>query len=148
MVIERKYFNSMTPDELYEILRLRSEIFVVEQNCIYNDLDGHDKEALHFFISENSRIIAYSRVLKPGIRFTEYLIGRVVVKKEKRRRNLGNLIVNYAKHYILNEMDGIKIRISAQQYLQKFYENLGFEIVTDLYLEDGIPHYGMLYEKK
>ena len=148
MVIERKYFNSMTPDELYEILRLRSEIFVVEQNCIYNDLDGHDKEALHFFISENSRIIAYSRVLKPGTRFTEHSIGRVVVKKEKRGRNLSTLIVNYAKHYILNEMDNIKIRINAQQYLQKFYENLGFEIVTDLYLEDGIPHYAMLYEKK
>jgi ElaA protein len=146
MPFEFKLFDELTASELYDILQLRSEIFVVEQNCVYNDLDGLDKSAVHQFLKSNGEIIAYSRLLKPGTRFSDYSIGRVVVKQSERGKGLGIEMMEAAKNYILIEWGATKIKVSAQQYLQRFYENLGFEIVTDLYLEDGIPHYGMLYQ--
>jgi len=148
MKFEFKDFSDLTLDELYAILRLRSEIFVVEQNCVYNDLDGLDKTAVHQFLKKDGEIVAYSRLLMPGTRFSEYSIGRVVVKQSERRTGLGIQMMQAAKKYIVNEWGATKIKISAQSYLQQFYENLGFEIVTEMYLEDGIPHYGMLYRLK
>ncbi len=148
MKFEYKSFNELNTDELYDILRLRSEIFVVEQNCVYNDLDGLDKVAVHQFLRKDGEIIAYSRLLKPGTRFPEYSIGRVVVKQSERGTGLGNEMMEEAKKYIIKVWGATKIKISAQGYLQRFYENLGFEIVTEMYLEDGIPHYGMLYRVK
>jgi len=145
MKFEFKSFYELTSNELYEILQLRAEIFVVEQDCVYNDLDGLDKSAVHQFLKKDSEIVAYSRLLKPGTRFPEYSIGRVVVKQSERGTGLGIEMMQAAKDYILNEWGATKIKVSAQQYLQRFYENLGFEIVTEMYLEDGIPHYGMLY---
>lgn len=145
MNFEFKHFADLSLNELYDILRLRSEIFVVEQNCVYNDLDGLDKEAVHQFLRKNEEIVAYSRLLKPGTRFPEYSIGRVVVKQSERGTGLGIEMMQEAKKYIQNEWGATKIKISAQSYLQRFYENLGFEIVTEMYLEDGIPHYGMIY---
>ena len=146
MKFEFKSFNELSTDELYDILRLRSEIFVVEQTCVYNDLDGLDKEAVHLFYKKEGEIVAYSRLLKPGTRFSEYSIGRVVVKQSERGTGLGIEMMQSAKNYIVNELGAQKIKISAQSYLQRFYENLGFEIVTEMYLEDGIPHFGMLYK--
>jgi ElaA protein len=146
MAFEFKHFNDLTNYELYEILQLRSEIFVVEQNCVYNDLDGLDNEAIHLFLRLNGEIIAYSRLLRPGTRFPDCSIGRVVVKQSERGKSIGIEMMNAAKHYILNEWGATRIKVSAQQYLQRFYENLGFEIVTDMYLEDGIPHFGMLFQ--
>jgi ElaA protein len=146
MNFEFKNFSELSLNELYNILQLRSEIFVVEQNCIYNDLDGLDKSAVHQFLKKDEKIIAYSRLLKPGTRFPNFSIGRVVVKQSERGKGLGIAMMNSAKNYIVNEWGATKIKISAQQYLQRFYENMGFEIVTEMYLEDGIPHYGMLYE--
>lgn len=146
MDFEFKHFSDLKPDELHDILRLRSEIFVVEQNCVYNDLDGLDKDAVHQFLKKDGEIVAYSRLLKPGTRFSEYSIGRVVVKQSERGTGLGIKMMEEAKKYIINELGAKKIKISAQSYLQRFYENLGFEIVTEMYLEDGIPHYGMLYQ--
>ncbi len=146
MTFEFKTFNELTSEELYEILQLRAEIFVVEQNCVYNDLDGLDKFAIHQFLKKEGEIIAYSRLLKPGTRFPEYSIGRVVVKQSERGTGLGIEMMNEAKNYILNEWKATKIKISAQKYLCRFYETLGFEIVTDEYLEDGIPHFGMVYQ--
>ncbi|MBK6283419.1 MAG: GNAT family N-acetyltransferase [Draconibacterium sp.] len=148
MNFEFKTFKELNFDELYEILQLRAEIFVVEQNCVYNDLDGLDKSAVHQFIKKNNEIIAYSRLLKPGTRFSEYSIGRVVVKQSERGTGLGIELMNEAKNFILREWKATKIKISAQKYLRKFYENLGFEIVTDEYLEDGIPHFGMIFQPK
>jgi ElaA protein len=148
MNFEFKTFKELNLDELYEILLLRAEIFVVEQNCVYNDLDGLDKSAVHQFIKKNNEIVAYSRLLKPGTRFTEYSIGRVVVKQSERGAGLGIELMNEAKNFILNEWKATKIKISAQKYLRKFYEDLGFEVVTDEYLEDGIPHFGMLFQPK
>jgi ElaA protein len=145
MYFEFKKFSDLSLNELYDILQLRSEIFVVEQNCVYNDLDGLDKVAVHQFLKKDGEIIAYSRLLKPGTRFSEYSIGRVVVKQTERGTGLGIEMMEEAKHYIVNEWGAIKIKVSAQSYLQRFYESLGFEIVTEMYLEDGIPHFGMLY---
>jgi ElaA protein len=143
-----KHFIELSTDELYDILKLRSEIFVVEQDCVYNDLDGHDKNATHQFLKKNGEIVAYSRLLKPGSRFADYSIGRVVVKESERGTGLGIRMMEEAKQYILIEWKGERIKISAQKYLQKFYEDLGFVVVTDEYLEDGIPHFGMLLEFK
>jgi len=146
MKFEFKPFDELTLNDLYDILQLRSEIFVVEQTCVYNDLDGLDKEAVHLFCKKEGEIVAYSRLLKPGTRFSEYSIGRVVVKQSERGTGLGIEMMQFAKNYIVNELGAQKIKISAQSYLQRFYENLGFEIVTEMYLEDGIPHFGMLYK--
>lgn len=148
MKFEFKCFDDLSLDELYNILQLRAEIFVVEQNCVYNDIDDLDKDAIHQFLKKDGEIIAYSRLLKPGTRFLDYSIGRVVVKKLERGTGLGRKMMQDAKDYILNEWKAPKIKISAQKYLQNFYEDLGFEIVTDEYLEDGIPHFGMIFQKK
>ncbi len=148
MKFEFKSFDKLSTNELYDILRLRSEIFVVEQNCVYNDLDGLDKDAVHQFYKQEGEIVAYSRILKPGTRFSEYSIGRVVVKQTERGTGLGIKMMEEAKRYLVNELGATKIKISAQSYLQRFYENLGFEIITEMYLEDGIPHFGMLYQVK
>lgn len=148
MKFEFKPFAELSIEELYEILHLRAEIFVVEQNCVYNDLDGLDKSAVHQFIKKDGEIVAYSRLLKPGTRFSEYSIGRVVVKQSERGIGLGIEMINAAKTFIINEWNAPKIKISAQKYLRKFYEDLGFEIVTDEYLEDGIPHFGMIFQPK
>jgi ElaA protein len=148
MSIEFKTFKDLNLDELYKILQLRAEIFVVEQNCIYNDLDGLDKSAVHQFIKKNNEIVAYSRLLKPGTRFSEFSIGRVIVKQSERGTGLGIELMNEAKNFILKEWKATKIKISAQKYLRRFYEDLGFEVVTDEYLEDGIPHFGMIFQPK
>ncbi len=148
MAFQFKHFSELTTNELYEILRLRAEIFVVEQDCVYNDIDGHDKEAVHQFLIKDDEIVAYARLLKPGNRFNDYSIGRVVVKESERGTGLGIQMIQEAKTYIRENWKADKIKISAQKYLRKFYEDLGFVIVTEEYLEDGIPHFGMLLEFK
>ncbi len=146
MDFEFKQFSQLTSIELYSILRLRAEIFVVEQNCIYNDLDGLDIGATHQLLKKEGEIIAYSRLLKPGTRFPGYSIGRVVVKRTDRGKKLGFLLMEKAKEFVVNEWGANTIKISAQKYLRSFYERLGFEVVTDEYLEDGIPHLGMVFD--
>lgn len=146
MNFEFKHYSDLSLDELYDILKLRSEIFVVEQDCVYNDLDGLDKNAIHQFLRKNGEIIAYSRLLKPGTRFQEYSIGRVVVKSTERGKGFGIQMMIEAKKYISSTWKAPRIKISAQKYLQKFYMDLGFKVVSDEYMEDGIPHYGMVFE--
>ncbi len=141
-----KTFQELSVNELYDLLKLRAGIFVVEQDCVYNDLDEFDKEAVHVFYIENGEIIATARLLKPGARFADFSIGRVVVKKEKRGTGLGKALMNAAIGYCITEWKAEKIKISAQQYLQRFYEELGFVVTTEMYLEDGIPHVGMVYK--
>ena len=148
MTFTFKHFSELTTNELYDILQLRAKIFVVEQNCVYNDLDGLDKNAIHQFLKKDGKIVAYSRLLKLGSRFNDYSIGRVVVKESERGTGLGILMMEQAKTYILKNWNPERIKISAQKYLRKFYEDLGFKIITDEYLEDGIPHYEMLFEKQ
>lgn len=148
MKFEFKHFSELTTSELYSILQVRAEIFVVEQDCVYNDIDGLDKDAVHQFLKKGDEIVAYSRLLKPGTRFSDYSIGRVVVKQTERKTGLGIKMMEQAKEFILNEWHAQKIKVSAQKYLRNFYENLGFKVITEEYLEDGIPHLGMLFEKQ
>jgi len=148
MNLEIKKFDELTPREIYEILRVRSEIFVVEQNCVYNDQDGKDIESIHIMIKENDKIIAYLRVIKPGVSYDDASIGRVLVTSEARRKGLARKIVSAGINYIMNDWNEEKITIGAQDYLKDFYKSLGFEIISDVYLEDGIPHVDMTYNKK
>lgn len=147
MTYTLKAFEELSNSELYEILRLRSEIFVVEQECIYNDLDNLDQEGEHLFQIENDTIVSYVRLLKPGTRFSDTSIGRVVTHKDYRHRGYSTAIMKKAIAYLQNEQNAEQIKISGQKYLRKFYEDLGFVVVTDEYLEDGIPHFGMLLTK-
>lgn len=139
-----KNFQDLTVHELYEILQLRSEIFVVEQNCVYQDLDFKDQKALHVFAKKSNRIIAYTRIFKPGDYFKESSIGRVVVNQNQRKFGYGHDLMKYSIDCIQQQFNTSKITISAQVYLTKFYQSHGFNQVGEMYLEDGIPHIEML----
>ena len=142
--IEIKTFNELTTDELYALLQLRSEVFVVEQNCVYQDIDFKDQKALHILGYKNQKLIAYTRIFKPGDYFEKASIGRVVVAKSERQHSYGQDIMKASINAIEQSFETREIHISAQKYLLKFYNSLGFEQVGDEYLEDGIPHVGMI----
>lgn len=137
-----KDFYSMTSDELYGVLRLRSEIFVVEQDCVYQDLDMKDQKCIHIFGVDKGEVVASLRIIPAGISYELPAIGRLAVKESHRHNGYARKMMLEAIEYIKNEMKGEKIRISGQAYLKEFYLSLGFEIVTEKYLEDGIEHYG------
>lgn len=141
-----KTFNNLTNQELYELLQLRIEIFAVEQNCVYQDLDGKDQKALHVLGYKNGKIIAYTRIFKPGDYFEFSSIGRVVVAKNERRFKYGYDIMNASIEAVKGHFKETKIKLSAQCYLKKFYNNLGFFEIGEEYLEDGIPHVAMIKE--
>ncbi|HAH54765.1 MAG TPA: GNAT family N-acetyltransferase [Flavobacterium sp.] len=141
-----KPFEALSPNELYDILRLRSEIFVVEQNCVYLDLDGKDKLALHLFGELEGKIVAYSRLFKPGITFENASIGRVVVDANYRHKKWGHELMRVAIAEIQLHFGESKITIGAQLYLKKFYESHGFVQTSEMYLEDDIPHIEMKRE--
>jgi len=141
-----KSFEALSTKELYDILRLRSEIFVVEQNCVYLDLDGKDKLALHLFGEFEGKIVAYSRLFKPGISFENASIGRVVVDVNYRERKWGHELMREAIAGIQLHFSESKITIGAQLYLKKFYESHGFVQTSEMYLEDDIPHIEMKRE--
>ncbi|WP_291632822.1 GNAT family N-acetyltransferase [Clostridium sp.] len=142
---EIKEFNDLSSDELYEILKIRSEVFVVEQKCIYEDCDGKDRKSYHLFATENEKIFAYLRILEKGVSYNETSIGRVLTNKEYRAKGLAKQMMLRAIEFIENNLNEKIIRISAQEYLLNFYSSLGFVKVTDVYLEDDIPHVEMLY---
>ena len=138
-----KNFQDLSNTEIYQILRLRSEVFVVEQECIYQDIDNKDKKAVHIFLKEKNEIIAYSRVFKEKEYFENPSIGRVVVANKRRMYGVGKKIMNISIDYIKKNIKAKSIEISAQKYLKKFYSNLGFIQQGDEYLEDNIPHLRM-----
>lgn len=142
--IRIKYFNELSINELYELLRLRSEVFVVEQDCVYQDIDSKDQKAVHVLGYDNNKLVAYTRLFKPGDYFNESSIGRVVVREEARGSGAGYEIMNASITFINKVLKMLEIRISAQTYLKKFYNNLGFKEVGEEYLEDGIPHINMV----
>jgi ElaA protein len=139
-----KQFSELLVTELYQILQLRSEIFVVEQNCVYLDADGKDDKAIHLLGYTDGKLVAYARIFKPGDYFENASIGRVVVDKKYRMHGYGQVLVSKAIQ-VCNELYGKPITISAQQYLERFYTSLGFKTVSEMYLEDDIPHIEMLY---
>jgi len=143
MKIEIKEFKELTTLELYEILKVREEVFIVEQNCIYNDLDNKDLNAIHITIRENSKILAYLRVLESKHDNHEISFGRVLVTQEGRGKGYAKAIVEEAIDYINKSWNKKVISIEAQSYLKKFYESFGFVVTSDEFLEDGIPHIWM-----
>ncbi len=138
-----KRFNELSLSELYELLKLRSEVFVVEQNCVYLDVDGKDDKAIHLLGTLDDELVAYVRIFKPGDYFDEASIGRVLVKQIYRDRKWGYDLMHEAIRVIKAELNETNITISAQCYLQKFYENVGFIQTSEMYLEDDIPHIEM-----
>jgi ElaA protein len=138
-----KPFEALSVHELYDLLKLRSEIFVVEQNCVYLDLDGKDKLALHLFGEYEGKIVAHARLFKPGISFDDASIGRVVVDANYRDKKWGHDLMREAIKGIALYFDENKITIGAQLYLKKFYESHGFVQTSEVYLEDDIEHIEM-----
>jgi len=142
--IEVKKFSDLALTELYDILQLRSEVFVVEQDCVYQDIDGKDAEALHVIGFKNGKVVAYTRCFKPGYYFEEAAIGRVVVKDSERKFGYGHEIMKASDKAIKDHFNTSNIKLSAQQYLIKFYESHGYNTTGEGYLEDGIPHIAMI----
>lgn len=141
-----KPFNELSMQELYSVLKLRSIVFVVEQNCVYQDIDGKDEKALHLIGRYNNEIVAYARLFKGGDYFENASIGRVVIHPEARDKKFGHEMMQQAIAGIESHFNETRITISAQLYLQKFYESHGFIVQGETYLEDDIPHVEMLRE--
>ena len=144
MTIEIKAFNELTLNSLYEVLQLRAEVFVVEQNCPYQDVDGKDQKAMHILGYHKEQLVAYTRVFKPGYYFDNASIGRVVVKENARQYGFGKDIMKASITFIEDTLDLSTIELSAQTYLKKFYNDLGFQEIGEGYLEDNIPHIRMI----
>lgn len=142
-----KQFDDLTLSELYEILRLRVEVFVVEQDCCYQDLDGKDYDSYHLFIKDGENIVGALRILKENVAYAEMAIGRLIVDERYRGDGLSRKMMKKAMDFILNDLNRNAIRLSGQAYLCDFYTSLGFKRVSDSYLEDGIKHYEFLYER-
>jgi len=142
-----KTFNQLELDELYEILKLRQIVFVVEQNCPYLDVDNKDQDSFHLFLKgKHGEILAYTRLLPLGISYKDYIaIGRVVVGEKERKNGRGKKMMEIAIQKSKELFGNVPIKISAQSHLQSFYEYLGFEYTGEAYLEDEIPHIGMVY---
>jgi len=138
-----KTFEQLSTPEVYQILRLRAEVFVVEQNCVYQDIDNKDQKALHLFGEFEGEIIAYSRLFQPGDYFEFSSIGRVVVAEKYRDKNYGHELIDLSILAIKNHFNEQNITISAQLYLKKFYQSHGFIATSKTYLEDDIPHIEM-----
>tara|TARA_B100000497_G_scaffold36267_1_gene42512 strand:+ start:1184 stop:1627 length:444 start_codon:yes stop_codon:yes gene_type:complete len=138
-----KKFNDLSLEELYSLLQLRSEVFVVEQECVYQDIDEKDYKSLHVFFKKGNKIIAYTRLFNKGQYFKEASIGRVVVVKNLRHLNYGSEIMRASIKAIQEHFNTNKIKISAQLYLEDFYNSFGFKTIGKSYLEDGIPHIEM-----
>ncbi len=142
-------FSELSTSRLYQILQLRSEVFVVEQYCVYQDLDGLDDQAYHLFAEENEQVIAYARIFKKGIKYTDSAsIGRVIIERKFRKQGVGKILMLKAIDFLTEGQIESKISISAQSHLQNFYKDVGFEPVEHEYLEDGIPHIKMTFTLK
>jgi ElaA protein len=123
---------------------MRSEVFVVEQNCIYQDIDYKDQKAIHVLLKKNKELIGYTRIFNKGDYFKNASIGRVLVSKNNRENNYGSQLMEASIKVIKTKFKVSKISISAQTYLKQFYNNLGFKVTGEEYLEDGIPHIAMI----
>ena len=143
-----KKFSALSVTELYEIMKLRSEVFVIEQQCIYLDADDKDLASYHLFALQNGSIAAYARLLPPGLAFTEASIGRVLTANAHRKKGYGRLLIQEAKSQTQVLFTTNKITIGAQLYLKKFYEDLGFVQTSNVYEEDCIKHIEMEFDNQ
>lgn len=139
-----KKFEDLTPYELYSILRLRTEVFVVEQNCVFQDMDNKDQSSYHLMGSENDRLVAYTRLIPPHLSYEESSIGRVVTSASARGSGIGRILMEKSIEEVVRLYGKTPIKLGAQLYLKKFYESLGFIQSGDIYKEDGIDHIEMI----
>lgn len=141
-----KQLLQLSIQELFEVYKLRNNVFVVEQNCAYQDVDDKDQKAYHvLLLSDEGVLFGYSRILPPGVSYQQPSIGRVAIAKNHRGKKLGAGLMKYSISKTLELFDGQSIAISAQEYLTGFYTQLGFKTVGGVYDEDGIPHIKMVY---
>ena len=142
-------FQKLSVEQLYAIIALREEVFVVEQNCPYLDADGKDKQAYHLMLWDQDQLVGYARLLPKGVSYEKYpSLGRIATKLSHRGKNLGKELVQHCLKWCGILFPGETIKISAQSRLEKFYQDLGFTLTGEHYLEDDIPHSGMLFRVK
>ncbi|MGZ3837584.1 MAG: GNAT family N-acetyltransferase [Flavisolibacter sp.] len=141
-----KRFEELSPHQLYAILQLRNEVFVVEQNCVFQDADGRDPASFHLMGMQDDQLLAYTRLLPPGLAYPEPSIGRVVTSPKVRGSGAGKELMEQSLSAAYQLFGRQPIRIGAQLYLKKFYASFGFRQVSEVYDEDGIDHIYMLKE--
>ena len=139
-------YNELTTEELYKIIQLRVNVFVVEQQTCYEDLDNHDQNSIHISYVKNGELFAYARLLPPGEKFDMTSIGRVITKQDVRGTGLGKEMIQLAINTIEKEWPGSEIFIQAQEYLKDFYGSFGFKQVSEPYIYDSLLHLDMLYK--
>jgi ElaA protein len=141
-----KHFNDLSSTELYQILQLRNEVFIVEQNCPFQDLDDKDFKCFHLlgFDTDSQKVMAYTRIVPAGVSYEEASIGRVVTSPQARGGGIGKELMQKSIELLEELYGGVSIKIGAQYYLKKFYESFGFQQVEEIYLEDGIEHILMI----
>ncbi|EGA88640.1 GCN5-like N-acetyltransferase [Planococcus donghaensis MPA1U2] len=137
------HFEDLSTRQLYDVLKLRVDVFVVEQNCPYPELDGLDQQSIHLVCSEKEDVLAYARLVPAGAKYEVPSIGRVIVHKDARGRGLAKELLERSIDYISNEWHAEAIKLQGQVYLQEFYESFGFQPISESYDEDGIPHVDM-----
>ena len=140
-----KTFQELTVDELYELLRVRTEVFVVEQDCVYQDMDGDDKDAIHVWLTVGDKIVALARVCPAGVHLPTISIGRVITTV--RGKGYGKQIMLAAIDVAVERFGATSIDIEAQEYAKGFYEGVGFKQTSDTFMLDGIPHIKMTWER-
>lgn len=141
--LHKKSFSQLTIDELYELLRVRSEVFVVEQNCVYQDLDGDDQQSIHLWLTVEGKVVALARVCPAGTHMKEISIGRVITTE--RGKGFGRQIMLDAIDAAIEHFNAERIDIEAQEYAKGFYESVGFKQSSDAFMLDGIPHVKMTW---
>jgi ElaA protein len=140
-----KKFDNLTPNELYSVLQLRNEVFVVEQNCVFQDADNKDQDSHHLMGWDDEVLVAYSRIVPPGIAYDSFpSIGRVVTSPKLRRSGIGKILMQQSIEHLQKLLGESSIKLGAQLYLKNFYESFGFVQSSDVYMEDGIPHIEMV----
>lgn len=142
-----QHFSELSTKDMYDILSTRNSVFVVEQNCVYQDADHKDTQAWHLMGKIDDSIVAYARILPPGLSFSEASIGRVLTHSAHRHQGYGTVLMKMAIEKTIQQFQISNIRIGAQCYLNVFYSSLGFVAEGDEYMEDGIPHIEMIYRK-
>ena len=143
-----KKFDQLTVSELYNILKAREEIFIIEQTCIYEDMDGKDRQAYHLFLEDKGEVVSYLRILPKGGRYEEVSLSRVITRAKYRKKGYGKELVKNAIDFVERELKEGEIRISAQTYLEEFYGSFGFKRVSENYLEDDQDHCEMYYSRQ
>jgi len=140
-----KKFDDLTPNELYSVLQLRNEVFVVEQNCVFQDADNKDQDSHHLMGWDNEMLVAYARIVPPGIAYDSFpSIGRVVTSPKMRNKGIGKILMWQSIEELQKLFGNSSIKLGAQLYLKKFYESFGFVQSSEVYMEDGIPHIEMI----